>query len=127
MYPPKFKPYRNLEKLITNYRQKKILWEIFFTELRVIFFKDKVYNKKTFRYDVDKNFKLIDDLFKDKVLVAKEYKEINIFRNSVVNTYYPLDVFVMAVRKGNFKLVERFHDKPFRFFKYFYVMAFKKL
>lgn len=126
VYPSKFKPYKNLKRFINDYRLKKIAWEDFFTELRIFIFKEKIYNKKTFQYDAGKNFKLIDELFKNKIITANEYNRINIFRNKVINTFYPRINFIKAAEKKKFKILKEFHDNQFRLFNYMYMMAFKK-
>ena len=127
VYPSKLKSYKEIKRLITDFRNRKIKWEDFFTELRVIFYKNKVYNQRTFQYNVKKNFKLIDSLLKSNLLTLKEYNKINVFRNNVINTYYPKKFFIQEVENNNFKLISAFHDKSFKFFKYFYMFAFKKI
>ena len=91
------------------------------------FYKDKLYNKKTFQFDAGKSFQIFDKLFKEGALTRKEHEKINTFRNNVINTFYHEDNFIKMVESNGFKLAAEFHDKPFRFFKYLYVMAFKKI
>ncbi len=127
VYPKHFKSYKSVGLLVNDYRNKKISWEDFFMELRIVFYKDKLYNKKTFQYDAGKSFEVIDKLFENKILTDKEYKKINIFRNNVINTFYPEDNFIKMIESKGFKLVAKFHDKPFRFFRYLYIMTFRKI
>lgn len=126
VYPEKFKNYSDYNKLIKDYRGRKVSWEDFFMELRVMIFKEKVFNKKTFQYSAEKCFKIIDGLIRKKKLTEQEYFKINTFRNNLINIFYPEEEFIKMVGKENFRLVSVLKDKPFRFFQYLYMMVFKK-
>lgn len=118
---------RDIHEIVSNYRKGKMSWEDFYIELRILFYKDKVYNKKTFQYDARKNFKYIDALREKGILTEKEYLRINEFRNEIINTFYPEDEFIKMIERKGFKLVEKFHDKPHEFFKCFFTLVFKKV
>lgn len=126
VYPQNLQSYKSAERLINDYRNKKISWEDFFMELRIVFYKDKLYNKKTFQFNAGKSFKMIDKLFENKILTKKEYEKINTFRNNITNIFYPENNFIKMIESKGFKLTAKFHDKPHRFFKYLYMMAFRK-
>jgi len=126
VYPKNFKAVKSAGELIKLYHQKKITWPDFFMELRAYSFKKQVYNKKTYQYDVDKNFKLIDKLFKDQLISKKEYQKIITFRNDIFNIFYPEKEFIKMVEERGFRLIKIFHDKGGRLFKYLYSFAFIK-
>jgi len=125
LYSDNYQPAEGPEELVKLYRSKKISWHDFYSELRLQFFKDQAYDKKKFQYDSNKGFKMIKKLHQDGVLNAKEFGIMEEFANYVINTFYPADVFISLANKNNFKLEKVFKDKPFRFYQYLYMIAFK--
>ncbi|MDD4902051.1 MAG: hypothetical protein PHE24_02845 [Patescibacteria group bacterium] len=127
VFTAKFKTYKNAKMVVEDFRKKKLSWVDMYMELRYLVYKKQVYNSKTFQSDNAKAFKMIDGLCQQSVLSKKEYDRINLFRNKVINTVYPENKFIKLVERQGFELVEKFHDRPHRFFKYLYLMVFKRV
>lgn len=126
-YTKKYQGYTDFKKVIDDYRANKISWENFFMELRLYSFKDQVYNSENFQYDAGKAFDLIEGVHKDGLITKAEYGRINTFRNNLINSFYPKEKFVRMINEIGFKFLEEFHDSPSLFFKYLFMIAFKKL
>lgn len=122
----RYKGYDNALKLVDDFRSRKIGWQDLFIELRFNIFKNELYDKKTYQYNGIKNFELIDELYNKGILNKQEYERINRFRNNVTNTFYPEEEFVRMIESNGFKLVKRFHDKPYLFYNYLFMMTFRK-
>lgn len=126
VYPETYKGYKKAGELINDYRKGKVTWEDFFMELRMITFRKQVFNQKTCQFDAGKAFKKIEDLYKKSLLKKEEFDRINLFRNNIINTFFPEKEFVKTVEGEGFKLVRVFKDKPHLFFNYLYMMVFQK-
>jgi len=127
VYTKDYDIFESAKKMIDYYRKRKLSWGDFFMELRFILFRSKIYNTRSYQYDSGKAHVLIDKLFEEGFLNKQEYNRINKFRNNVINTLYPDDKFIRMIESRGFKLIDKFHDKPFRFFKYLYVMVFRRV
>lgn len=126
VYSENNKGYKDVLKLIEDFRNKKINWAEFFGELRLNVFKDKIYNKKTFQYDAKEVYEIIEDLHSKGIINQEEQDLVNKFRNDIINTFYPRKEFIEMIESQKFKLIEEFHDKSFKFFDYIFMMAFQK-
>lgn len=126
IYPKEENSYKDISKLLNDYKQGAIDWRDLYIELRFNIFKDQVYNKDTFQYDGKKNYELIEELSAKGIINEEEQGIINRFRNDVTNTFYPEEDFYKMVEENGFKHIEDFHDKPYKFFDYLFMMAFQK-
>ncbi|KKW43017.1 MAG: hypothetical protein UY92_C0001G0031 [Candidatus Magasanikbacteria bacterium GW2011_GWA2_56_11] len=118
--------YRDASALVGDYRAGKLTWNDLFMELRFFVFKDQAYNPANFQYDAGVTFRRIDELQAAGLLPDGEYKRINEFRNSIINTVYPEAEFVSMVGRHGFRLEETFHDGPELFFRHFFMLAFAR-
>ncbi len=126
IYPKENKGYNDVLKLVKDFRNKKIGWRDFYIELRFNIFRDKVYDEETFQYDGKKNYELIEELYNKNIINEKEQALVNRFRNDVTNTFYPEEEFIKMIEEQGFKQLEDFHDKPYKFFDYLFMMVFQK-
>lgn len=126
IYPKENKGYEDALKLVKDFRDRVIDWRDFYIELRFNIFKDQVYNEETFQYDGKKNYELIEDLHNQGIVNDEEQVLVNRFRNDVTNTFYPEEGFIEMIKEQGFKHFEDFHDKPYKFFDYLFMMAFQK-
>lgn len=126
-YVKDYEGYTDSKKVIEDYRAGKIEWEDFFMELRINSFKNQVYSQNSFQYDAEKVFKLIDGLYEKNALSQTEYERINTFKNNIINTFYSENKFRSMIEKNHFKFIKEFHDDFALFFKYLYMIAFKKI
>lgn len=120
------KGYKDALKLVKDFRNKTIDWRDFYVELRFNIFKEQVYNKETFQYNAKKNYELIEDLYNQGIINDEEQSLVNRFRNDVTNTFYPEGEFSKMIKRQGFEHIENFHDKPYRFFDYLFMMVFLK-
>ena len=116
-----------VKELVSLYRQKKLSFFDFFAELRVVTYLDKVYNKETYQYDAKKNFDLIDQDYKKGIFNKEELDKLMLFRNNIINTFYPEKEFLELIKSFGFKLIESFESNQFRFDKYLNMHVFQKL
>lgn len=126
VYPKEKKGYDDVLKLVKDFRNKVIDWRDFYIELRFNIFKDKVYNEETFQYDAKKNYKLIEELHSKNIINEEEQTLVNRFRNDVTNTFYSEEEFIKMIKEYGSKHLEDFHDKPYKFFDYLFMMTFQK-
>ena len=126
VYPRIKNPFANINELLMKLRKRKISWQDYFVALRIYFFKDKIYNKKTYQYDAKKNFEMIDQLYHDKILRKREYQYVNRFRNDVINSFYPEKKFISIFEKNGFKLIKTYKDKSHFLYNYLYLLIFQK-
>lgn len=125
-YTKEYLGYADPKRVIEDYRIGKIGWEDFFMELRINVFKNQVYSSEKFQYDAGRAFYLIEELYKKKLLTQEEYERINTFRNNLINSFYPSQAFIKMIEGKGFDFLEEYHDDVFLFFKYLYMIAFKK-
>ncbi|MBW2982501.1 methyltransferase domain-containing protein [Candidatus Woesearchaeota archaeon] len=116
-----------LKEVVSSYRQKKMNLFDFFAELRIVTYLDKVYNKETYQYDAKKNFELIEEDYKKGIFNKEELYKLMLFRNNIINTFYPKKEFLKLVESFGFKLIESFENNRFRFNKYLTMHIFQKL
>lgn len=126
VWTDKFKP-KEKQELIEAFRKKEIVWQDLFMELRFWIYKKECFNNKTYQYDAKKNFELIDTDFKKGIFNKEEHELLTTFKNNIINTIYPEKEFISLLEKNNFKCINEFVDKQFKYCSYLKMFVFKNM